>query len=651
MGNWQATLLLSDYSLLLIANCPLINSIVNSQNNFFIMIVRKQEVLQDVVIKFAGDSGDGMQLTGTQFTNNTALLGIDLSTFPDFPAEIRAPQGTLPGVSGYQLRFSSDRVFTPGDACDVLVAMNAAALKTNLTALKKGGKIIVNTDGFDSKNLRLANYPEGENPLENGSLGNYEVIKMDVTKMTREALKDFTMGMKEKDRAKNMFVLGFLYWMYGRDMDNTLTFLKEKFGKKPEIFESNLKVLQAGYNFGDTTETFTTTYKVEKARMQPGSYRSVMGNQALSYGLIAASQKSGLPLFLGSYPITPASDILHELSRHKNFGVRTFQAEDEIAAITSAIGAAYGGALGVTATSGPGMALKAEAMGLAVMLEIPLLIIDVQRGGPSTGLPTKTEQSDLLQAYYGRNGECPMPVISASTPADCFDAVYEAVRIAVHHMTPVIFLSDGYIANGAEPWKFPTSDQLQPIHVKFKTELGDHEEKLQPYLRDEKLVRPWAIPGTPGLEHRIGGLEKQNVTGNISYEPENHQLMVKIRQEKVDKIAEYIPEQKIDNGADKGKVLILGWGSTYGAIKSAVAELRVQGHEVSHAHLRYMRPFPKNLGNILKNFETILIPEINNGQLIKIIRDVYFVDAKGYNKIMGIPITKTELVEEIGKYL
>ena len=614
-------------------------------------MIRKQEVLQDVVIKFAGDSGDGMQLTGTQFTNNTALLGIDLSTFPDFPAEIRAPQGTLPGVSGYQLRFSSDRVFTPGDACDVLVAMNAAALKSNLTALKKGGKIIVNTDGFDSKNLRLANYPEGENPLENGSLDSYEVIQMDVTKMTREALKEFTMGMKEKDRAKNMFVLGFLYWMYGRDMDNTTSFLKEKFGKKEEILQSNLRALQAGYNFGDTTETFTTTYKVEKAKMEKGAYRSIMGNQALAYGLISASQKSGLPLFLGSYPITPASDILHELSRHKNFGVRTFQAEDEIAAITAAIGAAYGGSLGVTTTSGPGMALKAEAMGLAVMLEIPLLIIDVQRGGPSTGLPTKTEQSDLMQAYYGRNGECPMPIVSASTPADCFDAVYEAVRIAVQHMTPVIFLSDGYIANGAEPWRFPTSEQLPAIPVKFKTELGHEEDKLQPYLRDEKLVRPWAIPGTKGLEHRIGGLEKQNITGNVSYDPENHQLMVKIRQEKVDKVAEYIPEQKIDNGPEKGKVLVLGWGSTYGAIKSAVSEVLSKGHAVAHAHLRYVRPFPKNLGDIIKNYDTVLVPEINNGQLLKIIRDVYFVDAKGYQKIMGVPITKTELVEELKKYL
>lgn len=614
-------------------------------------MVRKQEVLQDVVIKFAGDSGDGMQLTGTQFTNNTAMLGIDLSTFPDFPAEIRAPIGTLPGVSGYQLRFSSDRIFTPGDSCDVLVAMNAAALKTNLSALKKGGKIIVNTDGFDGKNLRLANYPEGENPIENDSLANYEVIKMDVTKMTREALKDFTMGMKEKDRAKNMFVLGFLYFMYNRDMENTIGFLKEKFGKKPEIFESNVKVLQAGYNYGDTTEIFTTTYTVEKAKMDPGNYRSIMGNQAVSLGLIAASQKSGLPMFLGSYPITPASDILHELAKYKNFGVRTYQAEDEIAAITSAIGAAYGGSLGVTTTSGPGMALKGEAMGLAVMLEIPLLIIDIQRGGPSTGLPTKTEQSDLLQAYYGRNGECPMPIVSASTPADCFDAVYEAVRISVQHMTPVIFLSDGYIANGAEPWKFPNSESLRPIPVKFKTQLGDQEEKLQPYSRDEKLARPWAIPGTAGLEHRIGGLEKQNVTGNISYEPENHQLMVKIRQEKVDKIAEYIPEQKLDSGPEKGKILVLGWGSTYGAIKSAVAELQAKGHAISHAHLRYVRPFPKNLGDIIKNFDTVLIPEINNGQLIKIIRDVYYVDAKGYNKIMGVPITKTELLMKLEEML
>ncbi|MBS1734738.1 MAG: 2-oxoacid:acceptor oxidoreductase subunit alpha [Bacteroidetes bacterium] len=614
-------------------------------------MIEKPEVLQDVVIKFAGDSGDGMQLTGNQFTNNTALLGIDLATFPDFPAEIRAPIGTLPGVSGYQLRFSSDRVYTPGDECDVLVAMNAAALKVNLSALKKGGKIIVNEDGFDSKNLRLANYPDGVNPLEDHSLDNYDVIKMDVTKMTREALKDFTMGTKEKDRAKNMFVLGFLYWMYNRDMNNTVDFLKEKFGKKPDILDSNIKVLQAGYNYGDTTETFTSRYTVEKAKMEPGTYRSIMGNQALAYGLIAASDRSGLPLFLGSYPITPASDILHELSRYKTFGVKTFQAEDEIAAIATAIGASYGGALGVTTTSGPGMALKGEAMGLAVMLEIPLVICNVQRGGPSTGLPTKTEQSDLLQAYYGRNGECPMPVISASTPSDCFSAAYEAVRIAVQHMTPVILLTDGYIANGAEPWKFPQSSELQPIEVKFKTELGHGEEKFQPYLRDEKLVRPWVVPGTAGMEHRIGGLEKQNITGNISYEAANHQLMVKIRQEKVDKIASYIPEQKLDSGPDSGDVLVIGWGSTYGSIKSACAELQKQGHKVSHAHLRYVRPFPSNLGDIIKNFKHVLIPEINNGQLIKIIRDVYFVDAKGYNKIMGVPITKGEMLEAIKKLL
>ncbi|HMK17938.1 MAG TPA: 2-oxoacid:acceptor oxidoreductase subunit alpha [Chitinophagaceae bacterium] len=614
-------------------------------------MTRKQETLSDVVIKFAGDSGDGMQLTGSQFTNNTAMLGIDLATFPDFPAEIRAPQGTLPGVSGFQLRFSSNPVFTPGDLCDVLVAMNAAALKTNLKQLKKGGKIIANTDGFDAKNLRLANYKEGVNPLEDGSLGNYEVIKMDVTKMTREALKDITMGMKEKDRAKNMFVLGFLYWMYNRSMEGTIGFLKEKFGKKDEILNSNIKSLQAGYNYGDTTETFTTTYKVEKAKMEVGEYRSIMGNQAVTLGLIAASQKSGLQLFLGSYPITPASDILHDLAKYKNFGIKTFQAEDEIAAITSAIGAAYGGSLGITTSSGPGIALKAEAMGLAVMLEIPLIVINIQRGGPSTGLPTKTEQSDLLQAYYGRNGECPMPIVSASTPGDCFSAIYEAARISIQHMTPVIFLSDGYIANGAEPWRFPKSADLPAIVVKFKTSLDEGEEQLMPYKRDEKLVRPWAIPGTPGLEHRIGGLEKEDGTGNVSYDPDNHQHMVKTRQAKVDKIADHIPLQTIDNGPKKGKVLVLGWGSTFGAIKSAVAELLADGRSVAHAHLRYMRPFPKNLGEILRNYETVIIPEINNGQLIKIIRDVYFVDAKGYNKIMGIPITKTELVEELKKYV
>jgi 2-oxoglutarate ferredoxin oxidoreductase subunit alpha len=622
--------------------------------NFVIQLMHMQEevVLQDVVIKFAGDSGDGMQLTGQQFTNNTALLGIDLATFPDFPAEIRAPIGTLPGVSGFQIHFSSNPVYTPGDTCDVLVAMNAAALKVNLKGLKKGGKIIANIEGFDAKNLRLAGYPEGINPLEDGSLDGYELTKVDITKLTREALKSNTeLGTKERDRAKNMFVLGLIYWLYNRNLDNTIDFLEEKFGKKENILKSNIDVLKAGYYYGETAELFNARYKVEKSKMEPGTYRSIMGNQALSMGLIAASQKSGLPLFLGSYPITPASDILHELSKYKNFGIKTFQAEDEIAGITAAIGASYGGSIGLTTTSGPGMALKTEAIGLATMLEIPLLIINIQRGGPSTGLPTKTEQSDLMQAYYGRNGEAPIPVLAASTPSDCFFMAFEAVKIALQHMTPVILLSDGYIANGAEPWKFPAAADLPAIEVKFKTSLAEGEEKFLPYKRDEKLARPWAVPGTAGLEHRIGGIEKQHETGNVSYDPENHEFMVKMRQAKVDKIADYIPLQTIDSGADKGKVLVLGWGSTYGTIKSAVLQLQSQGKAVSHAHIKYMRPFPKNLGAILAGFETILIPEINNGQLIKIIRDQYLVDAKAYNKIMGIPITKLELVTAIESYL
>lgn len=609
-----------------------------------------ERLLKEVVIKFAGDSGDGMQLTGSQFTNNTALLGIDLATFPDFPAEIRAPQGTLPGVSGFQLRFSSDRVYTPGDHSDVLVAMNAAALKTNLKSLKPGGKIIANTDGFDAKNLRLAKYADGVNPLEDGSLDKYEVIKMDVTKITREALKDSSLGTKERDRAKNMFVLGFLYWMYNRKPDSTIQFLKEKFKGNPDILESNLKVLMAGYHYGETTETFTIRYSVARAKMPPGNYRNIQGNTALALGLVAAAQKSGLQLFLGTYPITPASDILHELSKHRNFGVKTFQAEDEIAGITSAIGASYGGALGVTTTSGPGMALKTEAMGLALMLELPLVICDVQRGGPSTGLPTKTEQSDLLQAYYGRNGESPMPVIAARTPSDCFYAAFEAVRIALQHVTPVILLSDGYIANGAEPWKYPKSSDLPEIKVNFQKP-SDDGTPFQPYTRDEKLVRPWAIPGTKGLEHRIGGLEKEHITGNVSYDPENHEFMVKLRQKKVDLIADYIPKQEIDNGPAKGKVLVLGWGSTYGAIKSAVAELADEGHEVAHAHLRYLRPFPRNLEQLLRNYDQVLIPELNNGQLSKIIRSEFLIDAKSLNKIKGLPFTKNEILTAVKEML
>jgi 2-oxoglutarate/2-oxoacid ferredoxin oxidoreductase subunit alpha len=555
--------------------------------------------LEHVVIKFAGDSGDGIQLTGTQFTNNTALRGNDISTFPDFPAEIRAPIGTIPGVSGFQLHFSSESVFTPGDECDVLVAMNAAALKVNLRSIRKDGIIILNTDGFDSKNLRLANYPDGVNPLDDHSLDGYTVYKIDVTKLTREALKDITgLGVKEKDRAKNMFVLGFLYWMYDRDMANTIQFLQEKFGNKPDILSSNISALKAGYNYADTTELFTSRYTVAKAKVAPGVYRSITGNSALAIGLVTAAQKSQLPLFLGSYPITPASDILHELSKYKHFNVVTFQAEDEIAAITSAIGASYGGSLGITTTSGPGMALKTEAMGLAVMLEIPLVIVNIQRGGPSTGLPTKTEQSDLMQAYYGRNGECPMPILATKTPIDCFETAFEATRIAIQHMTPVILLSDGFIANGAEPWKFPNADDIAPIRVEFKQSLNEGEETLMPYQRDEKLVRPWIIPGTKGLEHRIGGLEKQDITGNISYDPDNHEHMVKTRQAKVDLIANHIPLQDIEVGDDHGDLLVLGWGSTFGVIKTTVNQLRKEGHLVSHAHLRYLRPFPSNLGDL-----------------------------------------------------
>ncbi|MDZ4845613.1 MAG: 2-oxoacid:acceptor oxidoreductase subunit alpha [Chitinophagales bacterium] len=601
------------------------------------------EAIEAVVIKFAGDSGDGMQLTGSQFTNEIVLGGSDIATFPDFPAEIRAPQGTLAGVSGFQLHFGSRKIFTPGDEFDVLVAMNAAALKVNIKRLKKGGTLIVDSSGFDTKNLRLSGYET--NPLLGEGLDNFRKYEIDVTRLTRECLAELPLGTKEKDRSKNMFVLGFLFWMYNKHMESTLNFLKEKFSKDPDILEANIRVIKAGFNYGDTTETFTTRYDVAAADMEPGVYRNIMGNQATVLGLITASKKSGLPLFYGSYPITPASDILHMLSRYKNFGVKTFQAEDEIAAICSSIGASFGGSLGITGTSGPGMALKGEAMGLAVMLEIPLLIIDVQRGGPSTGLPTKTEQADLLQALYGRNSECPMPVIASRSPSDCFESAMEACRIAVQHMTPVIFLSDGYIANGSEPWRFPKSADIPEFKVEFAKLNGEH--KFMPYERDEKLSRPWAVPGTKGLEHRVGGLEKENLTGNISYDPENHEFMVKLREEKVERIANYIPEQKIEIGPEKGKVLILGWGSTFGVIKSVVKELyEKEGHSIAHAHLRYLKPFPKNLGELLKRFDKVLIPEINNGQLIKVIRDKFLVPAIGYNRIKGIPITKAELREK-----
>ncbi|MCU0423155.1 MAG: 2-oxoacid:acceptor oxidoreductase subunit alpha [Bacteroidia bacterium] len=610
-----------------------------------------ETTLESVVIRFAGDSGDGMQLTGSQFTNATALLGNDLATFPDFPAEIRAPQGTLAGVSGFQIHFGSTRIHTPGDRCDVLVVMNVAALKANLRNLKKGGVIIANTDGFDAKNMRLANVPEGENPLENGSLSEYDVKTIDVTKITRAALADSGLGTKEIDRCKNMFVLGLLYWMYHRPMDNTLAFIQAKFKKNEAVLNANIKVLQAGWSYGETTEMFANRYNIAPAKMEAGVYRGIMGNQAAAYGLIAASVKSGLPLFYGTYPITPASDVLHELSKYKNFDIKTFQAEDEIAGICSAIGAAFGGHLAVTGSSGPGIALKTEAIGLATMLELPLVVVNIQRAGPSTGLPTKTEQADLLQSFYGRNGECPVVIVAAQSPADCFIMAYEACRISLEHMIPVFFLSDGYIANGSEPWKFPNSSELPNITVEFAKERASSDDKFMPYFRDEKLSRPWAVPGTKGLEHRIGGLEKQNITGNISYDPDNHELMVKLRQEKVDLVANYIPNQTIDTGDDSGDILILGWGGTYGALKTATQQLITDGHKVSHAHLRYLNPFPKNLGELMGKFKKVVIPELNNGQLVKIIRDKYFIDAIAYNKIQGQPFMASEVVAYIKSQL
>ncbi len=612
--------------------------------------VKTVEQRDQVVILFAGDSGDGIQLTGSQFTENNALFGNDVSTFPNFPAEIRAPQGTLAGVSGFQLHFGSVELYTPGDRCDVLVVMNAAALKANLAKLKQGGTIIANSDGFDAKNLRLAGYPDVENPLTDGTLENYVLHTMDVTKMTRAALEGTTLGMKEKDRCKNMFVLGFINWMYSRTLVRTEKFIARKFAKRPDVLDANIKVLQAGYNYGDTSETFTTRYEVRPAPMPKGTYRNITGNQGTALGLTAAANKAGLDLFYGSYPITPASDILHELSRHKNFGVKTFQAEDEIAAICSAIGASYGGALGVTASSGPGIALKTEAMGLAVMLEIPLVIVNVQRGGPSTGLPTKTEQADLWQAVFGRNGEAPIPVLAASSPTDCFEVVYEAARIAVEHMTPVIFLSDGYIANGAEPWRFPQAKDLQEIKPPFATPRASNDtigtaetDVFLPYDRDANGVRPWAIPGMKGLQHRIGGIEKQDKTGNISYDPKNHELMVHLRAEKVRSIANTLPQLDLAHGPERGDLLIIGWGSTFGAIRTATLELLEEGHSVSHLHIRYLFPFRKELGDILQRFKRVLIPEMNSGQLRQMLRAEFLVDAQGLNKIQGMPFSSEEI--------
>ena len=604
-----------------------------------------QKELKEITILFAGDSGDGMQLTGNEFANTNALFGNDLATFPNFPAEIRAPLGTVAGVSGFQMKFGSTEVFTPGDQADVMVAMNSAGLKSSLHNVRRDGLVIINTSGFDKKNLKLAKYES--NPLEDDTLKNYRVFKMDITKLTQETLKNSGLARKDVERSKNMFVLGYLYWMFNRKMDGTIDFLTRKFSSKPEILKANLDVMKAGYHYGDTTETFTSRFEVKKADLPKGKYRSVMGNQATAMGLIAAAQKSGLQLFYGSYPITPASDILHELAKHKNFGVKTFQAEDEIAAITACIGASFGGALATTGSSGPGIALKGEALGLAVMLEIPLVVVNVQRGGPSTGLPTKTEQSDLMQALYGRNGEAQTVIVAPSTPKDAFAIAFEACRLAVEHMMPVMMLSDGYIANGSEPWAFPASADLPAITPKFADPSKYEDKEYLPYKRDANLVREWAIPGMPGLEHRVGGLEKEDLTGNVSYDPDNHEYMVKIRAAKIKKIEDDIPLQAIDQGPEKGKLLVLAWGSPYGAIKTAVRQLLAEGYVVSHAHIKYLNPFPKNLGEVLGNFEQVLIPEINDGQLDILIRNKFLIPSKRLCKIKGLPFTAGEIIEKV----
>jgi 2-oxoglutarate/2-oxoacid ferredoxin oxidoreductase subunit alpha len=604
------------------------------------------EELETVTIRFAGDSGDGMQLTGTQFTNTSAVVGNDISTLPDFPAEIRAPAGSLPGVSGFQLNFSSQDIKTPGDQPNVLVAMNPAALKVNLPDLEDGGTLIINTDSFTPENLKYANY--AANPLDDNSLAGYRVHKLPITTLNMNALKgNVELSRKEIDRSKNFFALGVLYWLYDRPMENTLNWIRTKFAKNPELAKANEIALKTGYNFADTTEVFTTHYTVKKAKIAPGKYRKITGNEATAIGFIAASQIAGRPLFYGSYPITPASDILHELSRHKSFGVRTFQAEDEIAAVCAAIGASFAGQIGLTGTSGPGVALKQEAIGLAVMTELPLVIVNVQRGGPSTGLPTKTEQADLFQAVWGRNGECPAIVVAPATPADCFHMAIEAVRLAFKYMSPVFYLSDGYLANGAEPWAVPELDALPKIDVTFATDPAN----FMPYSRDpETLARPYALPGTPGLEHRIGGIEKQHITGNVNYDPENHHLMVKLRQEKIDRAVNEIPLLEV-MGEKSGKVLVLGWGSTFGSISSAVEKMQHEGKSVSAAHLRYLNPFPRNLGEVIAGFETVIVPEMNLGQLCTMIRAKYLVDAVPFSKVKGRPFQIREIVRKVEEYL
>ena len=606
---------------------------------------KRIESRESVVIRFAGDSGDGMQLTGTQFTTESAIAGNDIGTLPDFPAEIRAPAGTLAGVSAFQVNFSSQEVFTPGDDVDVLVAMNPAALKTNIGDLHAGGILIVNTEAYSEQNLLRAGY--AKNPLEDGSLDRFQIFKVDITKLTVNALQDLGLSNREALRCKNFFALGLISWLYHRPIESTEQWIRGKFKKTPELVEANLRALHAGFNYGETAELFAVSYEVKPAPIAPGFYRNITGNTATAMGFVAASKKSGLPLFLGSYPITPASDILHELSTYKHFGVTTFQAEDEIAAAGAALGAAFGGAIGITTSSGPGINLKMETIGLAVMVELPMVIVNIQRSGPSTGMPTKTEQADLLQAMYGRHGESPMPIIAAITPSDCFFAAFEAVRIAIKYMTPVILLTDGYLANGAEPWLVPSFADLAPIDVQFRTD----PQGFFPYLREEEtLARPWVRPGTPGLEHRIGGLSKEHITGNVSYSPANHEQMIRIRARKIAGIAREIPPTKV-GGSQEGDVLVVGWGGTYGAIAAAVNDLTERGKAVGHVHLRHLNPLPPDLADIFSRFKKILVPELNLGQLVRILRAEFLVDAVGMNKIQGRPFKVAELVTRIQRLL
>jgi 2-oxoglutarate/2-oxoacid ferredoxin oxidoreductase subunit alpha len=606
-------------------------------------VTKQVQQLDRVIIRFAGDSGDGMQLAGDRFTQETATFGNDLSTLPNFPAEIRAPAGTLPGVSSFQLHFADHDILTPGDAPDVLVAMNPAALKANLDDVPRGADIIANTDEFTKRNLSKVGYQA--NPLEDGSLDAYQVHAIPITSVTVKALEDFDITRKDAERAKNMFSLGLLSWLYNRPVEGTMKFLEFKFGSKPEILAANKAAFQAGWNYGETTEAFSVQYEVKPATLEPGTYRNITGNSALAYGLVAASRRSGLPLFLGSYPITPASDILHELSKLKRFGVRTMQAEDEISGVGAALGASFGGGLGVTSTSGPGMCLKAETIGLAVSVELPLIICDIQRAGPSTGMPTKTEQADLLMALFGRNGESPVAVLAPSTPADCFDTAIEAVRIAVKYRTPVIILSDGYLANGSEPWRIPSVDGLARLRDEFSFA---GQAAFLPFQRDPKtLARPWAIPGTPGLEHRIGGIEKADVSGSISYDPDNHDRMVRLRQAKIDGIAADIPPLEVDDPDNDARVLVLGWGSTYGSIGAAVRRVRLSGGSVAQAHLRHLSPFPANLGEVLRAYDKVLVPEINLGQLALLLRGRFLVDVVSYNRVRGLPFRASELADVI----